>query len=96
MERAARRSSRSGFAYAYRDRDSTLRLFRFAYSPSGIPLDPTLPFNQLYDKPNIGGGPPFPIVFDETTQPQNPFGAHETTSPAIVMFELPIIRDRCA
>ena len=83
-----------GPAYAYRWRNSDLRIFSFSYQPSFIDLDPTLPFNEIYAKPNIGGGPPFPIVFDETTQPQNEFDATEEIIAGYGMFELPLIKDQ--
>jgi outer membrane receptor protein involved in Fe transport len=82
-----------GPAYAYRKRDSTLRQFKFAFQPSGIDIDPTADFNDVYAKANIGGSPPFPIVFDEITEPQNAFKATEETIAGYGMLEVPIIAD---
>lgn len=83
-----------GPAYSYRSRDSSLRIFSFSYQPSFIDLDPTLPFNDFYAPPNIGGGPPFPIVFDEITQPQNKFEASEEIAAGYGMLELPLVKDQ--
>ncbi|MEO6026016.1 MAG: TonB-dependent receptor, partial [Candidatus Binatia bacterium] len=81
-----------GPAYAFRERESTLRTFNFR-AENSLP-DPTAPFDDIYAPGNIGVGDPFPINFSENTQPQNAFQAHEDLFGGYGMLELPILRDR--
>jgi hypothetical protein len=77
-----------GPAYTFRDRDFTLR--RFRYQQTGGGLDLTLPPEILLDPRNIGNG----MSFIEQTQPRDAFSATEEIIGGYGMFELPLVRDR--
>jgi hypothetical protein len=85
-----------GPAFLHRNRDSGIRTFNFALGgvPGGPQIDFSGPANQVFDPNNIGGGPPFPVRFQETTQPQDSFQASQEIGAGYGMFELPLIRDR--
>jgi hypothetical protein len=77
-----------GPAYAFRDRDSTLRVFRFNRVGA---LDTSLPFERIFAPENIG---PQGLQFVEDTLPQNAFAATEEIAGGYAMVDLPIVRDR--
>ena len=59
-----------------------------------LPIDFGAPFNDILDPKNVGGGPPFPITFNEITNPQNAFEATHEIAAGYLMFDLPLVRDR--
>jgi len=83
-----------GPAYAYRDRESDLRVFRLvAVNPALADL--AAPFDTIFRKRNIGGGQQnLPFAFTENTQPQNAFAATQEIIAGYGMIELPLLRDR--
>ncbi len=85
-----------GPAYAFRDRDASIRIFRNNIQPQpGIPFDQSQPLNDVFNPDNIGGGqPPFPISFVEQTNPQDSFKASQEIIAGYGMLELPILRDK--
>lgn len=85
-----------GPAYLHRDRDATLRRFRFsAFNKVGGPqIDLAGSANDVYSPGNIGGGPPFPVTFNEATLPSDSFQASQEIGAGYFLFELPIVRDR--
>jgi hypothetical protein len=85
-----------GPAYLFRHRNSDLRIFSFSQTPGGgvLPIDFGAPFNDILDPKNVGGGPPFPITFNEITNPQNAFEATHEIAAGYVMLDLPLVRDR--
>lgn len=85
-----------GPAYTYRKRDASIRVFTNFLQPQPCcPVDLGQPFNDLFNPNNIGGGQaPFPINFNENTQPQNTFKASQEIAGGYGMVDLPLIRDR--
>jgi len=77
-----------GAAYAYRDRDSELRRFRFRRVGA---FDVSLPTEDLLVPENIG---PQGFQLVEETQPQDAFGATHEIAGAYGMVDLPLWRDR--
>jgi len=88
---------RIGPAYAFRDRDASIRIFRnnIQPQPGGIPFDQTQPLNDVFAPGNIGAGqPPFPINFIEQTNAQDAYKASQEILAGYGMLELPLWRDR--
>jgi outer membrane receptor protein involved in Fe transport len=84
-----------GPAYAYRKRDSELRIFQHLIRADNGDFDFTQPVEDLLAPENIGGGqPPFPFNFTEITNPQNAFEASQEIAAFYGMAELPIIPER--
>ncbi len=85
-----------GPGYLYRTRNSELRIFRFTPRSTDAEhqIDLTGPTEDILRPENIGGASPFPIIFEETTQPQNLFTASQEIAAGYLMFELPLVRDQ--
>src|SRR5204862_2994054 len=73
-----------------------IRTFNFALNQSvgGPQIDLSAPANQVFDPNNIGGAAPFPVRFQETSQPQDTFDASQEIGAGYGMLELPLVRDR--
>ena len=85
-----------GPAYAYRDRNASIRIFRNNIQPQpGIPFDQSRPLNDVFAPGNIGAGqPPYPINFVEQTNAQDAYEAAQEIIAGYGMLELPLWRDR--
>jgi hypothetical protein len=85
-----------GPAYLHRNRDSSIRTFNFALgqSPGGPQIDLAGPANEVFSPPNIGGAAPYPVRFQEVTQPQDTFNASQEVGAGYFLIDAPLIRDR--
>jgi hypothetical protein len=85
-----------GPAYANRKRDASIRIFRYNIQPKdGIPFDAGAPLNDVFNPGNVGSGqPPYPINFNEQTNPGDAFEAQQEIFAGYGMLELPLIRDQ--
>jgi hypothetical protein len=78
-----------GPAYTYRERDHTLRRFRYRVNSVGqTRLDLTAPTETLLAPENIG---PTGFDFLEETQPRDSFSAAQEIAAAYGMFDFPIL-----
>jgi hypothetical protein len=78
-----------GPAFANRDRDFTMRRFRYRV-PAGA-FDLTLPPEDLLGPANIGPGG---VTFDEETQPRDTFRASQRVIAGYGLLELPLVGEK--